>query len=114
MFRLSYWKKNIDNSFELKNALGWCFWLDKWQVENIFSSPKVVYFAFDQPVLGADFSLKTQKTPPDHILDSKIQTTCRMSVLITLLERYDSNKHFKNKFWDPMTWKKISETSKVR
>ena len=53
------------------------------------------------------FGLKAQKSPLDHVLDSKMQTTRRMSVLVTLFERYDPNKAFPKKFWVPVTWEKI-------
>ena len=43
-----------------------------------------------------------------------MQATCRVGVLATLFERYDPNKAFQKKFWVPVTWEKILETSKVR
>ena len=44
------------------------------------------------------FSLKTQKTPSENNLDSKIQITPWMSVLINFLEVYGLKKGFKDKF----------------
>ena len=50
----------------------------------------------DNQSLG--FLIKTQKTPLDHVSDSKTQTTRRVGVLVTLFERYDPNKVFTKKF----------------
>ena len=43
------------------------------------------------------FGLKTQKTPLDHVLESKMQTTRQADVLVTSFERYDPNKAFDEK-----------------
>ena len=40
------------------------------------------------------FDLNAQKTPLDHVLDSKFQITHRVGVLVTLFERYHPNKAF--------------------
>ena len=53
------------------------------------------------------FGLKTQKTPLDHVLDSKMQTTRRVGALVTLFERYDPNKAFQKTCWVPVTWEKF-------
>ena len=45
-----------------------------------------------------NFTLKAQKSPLGHVLDSKMQSTRRMSVLVALFERYDPNKAFQKKF----------------
>ena len=84
---------------------GWkrFFHLQKWYILHFFN-----------PLWRLHFGLKTQKTPLDHVLDSKIQSTRRVGVLVTLFERYDPNKAFKKNFWVPVTWEKILETSKVR
>jgi len=63
---------------------------------------------------GLIFGPKTQKPLLDHVLDSKMQITRRVGVLVTLFEKYDPNKAFQKKFWAPVTWEKILETSKVR
>ena len=65
--------------------------------------PKLSFWT-DFDWIGLILGLKTQKTPLDHILGSKMQTTRRVGVLLTLFERYDPTKAFAKKIWVPVTW----------
>ena len=56
---------------------------------------------------GLIFVLKTQKTPLDHVLDSKMQTKRHVGVLVAVFKRYDPNKAFAKEFWVPVSWEKI-------
>ena len=100
-YRYPQWRYLMRRTF----FKGWkrFFHLQKWYILHFFNL-----------LWRLIFGLKTQKTPLDHVLDSKMQTTRRVGVLATLFERYDPNKAFQKKFWVPVTWEKILETSKVR
>ena len=76
---------SVENFLEVEKHF---FHLQKWYILHIFN-----------PFCRLIFSINTQKTPPDHFLDCKMQSTCRVSIPLTLFERYDPNKACKDKFW---------------